>query len=210
LTYLINKLKNIEDAFFSFSEVHPELKMPLNEFVAYASPALNIAHIIATQHPDILQKPQIRLLVAGVFHGDSVDEGWWYNLIAWLLNRETENYANHIKNPIDDEKKPFIKGSIGEIGDTPFATQLWDFCNSQEALTCLKVTSFLGCAAVDGLQLLLFEKIDKKQFYNQKVKQMIGRMVKQIMQTQGYVVDVKATKTRQKSLFSTGARYKTK
>lgn len=101
----------------------------------------------------------------------------------------------------------FYAGSFSNIADTSIGRELWLFLNTEEVLVRLDTTTFLKRPALEGLQPQLLEKFGKK-IKPDRWKQMIGRMVRQIMERQGYILDQTGVRTRVGELFTSASRYR--
>ncbi len=101
----------------------------------------------------------------------------------------------------------FDAGSFSDLADTPKGKKLWQFLNTSEALVRLDTTTFLKRPALEGLQLQLLEKFGE-EIRPDRWKQMAGRMVRQIMERRGYMLDQTGVRTRVGELFTSAARYR--
>lgn len=101
----------------------------------------------------------------------------------------------------------FYAGSFANIADTSIGRELWLFLNTEEVLVRLDTTTFLKRPALEGLQPQLLEKFGKN-IKPDRWKQMIGRMVRQIMERQGYILDQTGVRTRVGELFTSASRYR--
>ena len=101
----------------------------------------------------------------------------------------------------------FDAGSFTDISDTELGKSFWIFLNTKEALACFDTTAFLGRPALEGFQPQLVEEYGQDVFTD-RYKQMIGRMVRQIMLNRGYTLDRSGVRTKSKVIFTSAARYK--
>ncbi len=101
----------------------------------------------------------------------------------------------------------FYAGSFSNLADTSIGRELWLFLNTEEVLVRLDTTTFLKRPALEGLQPQLLEKFGK-EIKPDRWKQMIGRMVRQIMERQGYILDQTGVRTRVGELFTSASRYR--
>lgn len=101
----------------------------------------------------------------------------------------------------------FDAGSFSDISDTDLGKKLWTFLNSEPSLACLDTTTFLKKPALEGLQPQLLQAFGMV-LVSDRYKQMIGRMVRQIMEHRGYALDKTGVRTRVGKLFTSAARYK--
>lgn len=101
----------------------------------------------------------------------------------------------------------FNPGSFSDVASTELGEALWKFLNSKESLACLETTTFLHRPALEGIQPQLNTYFGKDALTD-RFKQMIGRMVKQIMESRGYQLEKANVRIRVGDIFSTAARYK--
>lgn len=91
--------------------------------------------------------------------------------------------------------------------EKPLGQQLWVFLNSSECLIRMDTATYLGRPAAEGVEPLLlhtFGKVVKES----RVKQMIGHMIRQVMEANGYVVDQGGVRIRNELVFMSATRYK--
>jgi hypothetical protein len=90
---------------------------------------------------------------------------------------------------------------------TALGVRLWGILNEHENIVRMKTATALGRPAVEGLEEVLLDKFGT-QVLEDRVKQMIGHMVRQIMESNGYVVDAQNVKITNGGPFSRATRYK--
>ena len=100
----------------------------------------------------------------------------------------------------------FNAGSFTDISNSETAKELWEFLNSHDALLILETATYLKRPALEGLQPQLLAKFDDG-IRADRWKQMMGRMVRQIMYSRGYRLDRPGVRTRVNDLFTSAARY---
>ena len=103
----------------------------------------------------------------------------------------------------------FDAGSFSDLAETSTGKALWQFLNSEKVLACLDTTTYLQKPAIEGLQPHLLAKFGDEIRPN-RWKQMMGRMVRQIMESRGYQLDQTGVRIRVGDLFTSFARYKKK
>jgi len=101
----------------------------------------------------------------------------------------------------------FDAGSFSDLAETTMGRNLWQFLNTDEAFVRLDTTTFLQRPALEGLQPQLLEKFGK-EIKPDRWKQMAGRMVRQIMEYHGYILDQTGVRIRVGKLFTSAARYR--
>jgi len=101
----------------------------------------------------------------------------------------------------------FDAGSFADLADTPIAQALWQFLNSERSSDCLETTTFLRRPALEGLQPRLLAEFGE-EIRADRLKQMIGRMTRQVMESRGYALDQTGVRIRVGDLFTSAARYR--
>ncbi len=101
----------------------------------------------------------------------------------------------------------FDAGSFSDLAGTPLGKAVWQFLNTEEALACLETTTFLRRPALEGLQPRLVAKFGD-EIRADRVKQMTGKMVREIMESRGYQLDQTGVRIRVGDLFTSAARYR--
>lgn len=101
----------------------------------------------------------------------------------------------------------FDAGTFSDLAGTEMGGNLWQYLNSPEALACLETTTYLGRPALEGLQPYLVKKFGDS-IRPDRWKQVAGRMVRQILERRGYVLDQTGVRTRVGDLFTSAARYR--
>lgn len=89
----------------------------------------------------------------------------------------------------------------GELGE-----KLWIFLNSNENQIRFEMAAKFGRPAVEAVEDLLYINFGE-QIIDLRVKQMIGHMIKQIMEFRGYRADANGILTKNKEIFKSGTRY---
>jgi hypothetical protein len=94
------------------------------------------------------------------------------------------------------------------VGDanTPLGHELFGFLAREASVDAMEVASDLGSPAVAGIEEKLLDKFGEKVLPD-RIKQMIGHMVRKIMEDEGFVVDQSDVKMGSVP-FSKGTRYK--
>ena len=91
------------------------------------------------------------------------------------------------------------------LANTCLGKELWIFLNDDIIVVGMKTATYLSKPAVSGIEEMLLDKF-KEEVLDDRVKQMIGHMVRQIMEAIGYVVE-KRNVIIGYGLFSKGTRY---
>lgn len=102
--------------------------------------------------------------------------------------------------------KNFDAGNFTEIATSDIGNELWDFLNSDLVVACLETTTYLQRPAIEGIQPLLLSRFGP-DVWTDRLKQVVGKMVRQIMEQRGYHLEKTGVKIRVRDLFSIGTRY---
>ena len=89
-----------------------------------------------------------------------------------------------------------------------FGQALWRFLKRPDNLVRMQTATYLKRPAVEPLSPGLLAEFGSK-LGEDRIKQMIGHMVGQIMKAMGYELDAEGLRMTKPGLFSTGARYRT-
>ena len=98
-------------------------------------------------------------------------------------------------------------GVFAALANTDFGKQLWVWLQSDENVVRMKTATALGRPAVEGVEEELLREYED-EVRADRTKQMIGHMVRQIMERLGYVIDAQNVKVNNGGLFSRATRYK--
>tara|TARA_Y100000815_G_C13346626_1_gene502322 strand:- start:3722 stop:4042 length:321 start_codon:yes stop_codon:yes gene_type:complete len=102
--------------------------------------------------------------------------------------------------------KAFDPGSFSDVANTPLGASIWQFLHHDKSIACLETTTYLKRPALEGLQPHLLAEFGD-DIRADRVKQMTGRMVRQIMESLGYSLDQADVGIRVQDLYKTAARY---
>lgn len=97
-------------------------------------------------------------------------------------------------------------GRFVSTADTPLGRRLWAFLTEHDTIHAMEVASDLGQPAVAGIEEALLAKFGEEVLPD-RIKQMIGHMVRQAMEREGFVVDRNDVKLNSVP-FSKGTRYR--
>ena len=109
---------------------------------------------------------------------------------------------NEMPRPFTDYKSE----QFSAIANTQLGQQLWDFLSSDQITRDMELASDLGHPAVAAIEESLLSEFDA-QILDDRIKQMIGHMIRQIMERGGFVID-QSNVTISSVPFSKGTRYK--
>ncbi len=102
-------------------------------------------------------------------------------------------------------QQKYEPSSFAALAGTELGENLWQFLLQETIVSRLETATDLGSPAVAGIEGPLLEEFSEKVL-NDRVKQMIGHMVRQIMEAKQYEVE-KQNVTIRSALFSKGTRY---
>ena len=100
----------------------------------------------------------------------------------------------------------FDPGSFSDVSSTLLGHAVWKFLHTEAAIACLETTTYLKRPALEGLQPHLVSEFGD-EIRADRVKQMTGRMVRQVMESLGYGLDQTDVGIRVGDLYKTAARY---
>ena len=107
-------------------------------------------------------------------------------------------------------KIDFNPGSFTDVYDpTPAPDKaIWEWLWRPDNIVRMETASYLDKVAVAPLQPGLLADFDPTFIRQDRIKQMVGRMVRQIMEHHGYEWAGKDFKVAQGDLFTTGSKYR--
>jgi hypothetical protein len=93
---------------------------------------------------------------------------------------------------------------------TALGGALWEFLNEPQIVASMETATALGAPAVEGIEEQLLGRFENEveQLMSDRIKQMIGHMVRQVMEGRGYVIDMQNVKITNGAPFSRATRYK--
>ncbi|MFZ0944702.1 MAG: hypothetical protein WB930_04180 [Syntrophobacteraceae bacterium] len=90
---------------------------------------------------------------------------------------------------------------------TQLGQDLWNFLNSEENIIRMETATLLKRPAAEGIEEPLLETFGERVLLD-RVKQMIGHMIRQIMERREYEVDMQNVRIASGAPFSRATRYK--
>ncbi len=87
----------------------------------------------------------------------------------------------------------YIPGSFKDVFGTPLGPQLWDCLNEPTNVSRMSTATQMGRPAAEGIEDVLLERFGEAVFAD-RVKQMIGHMIRQVMEANGYAIDMQNVK----------------
>ncbi len=101
----------------------------------------------------------------------------------------------------------FAPGTYRELAESPFGQNVWLFLNERDNLIRMETATFLERPAVEPLSPGLLDRYGE-EIRQDRVKQMIGRMARQILEARGYRIDRQNVRiSAEANIFSSGTRY---
>jgi hypothetical protein len=90
---------------------------------------------------------------------------------------------------------------------TELGSALWRFLNEPETVVRMETATALDRPAVEAIEEHLLERFGEAVL-DDRTKQMIGHMVRQVMERRGYIIAVQNTKITNGAPFSRATKYK--
>ena len=97
-------------------------------------------------------------------------------------------------------------GVFAVLYNSPFGQKIWKFLNRDEVVAALETASRLGKPAVAGIEEAVLSAFGEKVLEN-RVKQMIGHMVRQVLERRGWALEQSEVKVSSVP-FIKAARYR--
>jgi hypothetical protein len=94
-----------------------------------------------------------------------------------------------------------------DLAETPLGEEIWAFLKTRDNLVRMETATFLERTAVEPLAPGLAREFGP-DIAQDRLKQMIGHMTRQIMEALGYEVDRQGLRITRESLFTTATRYR--
>jgi hypothetical protein len=118
-------------------------------------------------------------------------------------------YVTSVKNDKGRNVSDYHPQNFRDLYETPAGHALWEFLNQQDNVIRMETAVFLERAAIEPLGPALVKTFGE-EVSDGRFKQMIGHMVRQILEAHGYTVDRGGLRiTRPNNLFTSGTRYRT-
>ncbi len=104
------------------------------------------------------------------------------------------------------QEKDYAAGPFRPLAETELGRQLWRFLNEDSVVIRLGTATELGKPAVAGIEGALRCRFREKVVGRDRIKQMVGHMVRQVLEGKGYCLE-KQNAIINSALFSKGTRY---
>jgi hypothetical protein len=100
----------------------------------------------------------------------------------------------------------YSPGHFEALAYSPLGQELWPFLNDPQTCIRMQTATDLGRPAVEGIEEQLLERFGE-QLLDDRVKQMIGHMTRQVMERLGYQIDQQDVKVTNGAPFARATRY---
>ncbi|RUV37536.1 hypothetical protein [Mesorhizobium sp. M7A.F.Ca.MR.148.00.0.0] len=101
----------------------------------------------------------------------------------------------------------YVPQNFRDLAETELGKELWSFLKHRDNLIRMETATLLDRAAVEPLAAGLVAEFGE-EVSDDRVKQMIGHMVRQVMAALGYRPDRSALRITRPSLFTSGTTYR--
>lgn len=98
-------------------------------------------------------------------------------------------------------------GTFASLYRTPQGQELWAFLNEPETVIRMETATVLGRPAVEGIEEPLLRRFGQA-ILDDRMKQMCGSMVRQVMEPSGFEIGVQNTKINNGAPFTSGTKYR--
>ena len=105
----------------------------------------------------------------------------------------------------DEPTRQYDAGTFRALADTDLGRDLWQFLNLDLIVAAMETATDLGRPAVTGVEEQLLAEF-REQMVDDRVKQMVGHMVRQVLEARGYEIERRDVFIGS-ALFSKGTRY---
>lgn len=96
---------------------------------------------------------------------------------------------------------------FSDLAELKLGKDLWNFLNEKENIIRMELATEFGKTAAEAVSKPLLDKFGSDVEVN-RVKQMIGHMIRQIMENRGFEMSFQNVKVDIKRLFTKASRYK--
>lgn len=101
----------------------------------------------------------------------------------------------------------YLPGVFSNHFNTPLGQKLWDFLNKPDTILQMETAVSLGKPPVEAIEEPLLREF-QTYVLEDRTKQMIGHMVRQILENRGFVVSVSNAKITNGAPFSRATKYR--
>ena len=100
----------------------------------------------------------------------------------------------------------FDPGTYSDLAGTPDGRKMWEFLQGREIWIRMETATYLGRPALEAIQPQLLHAFPDV-IREDRWKQMVGRMVRQVMEFRGYQLDRNGVRLKRNELFMSASRY---
>ena len=101
----------------------------------------------------------------------------------------------------------YDSGRYGSTFENENGSDIWEFLTSDESIVRMETATYLSRPAIEPMSPLLIEKFGS-EIATDRIKQMMGHMVRQIMEQRGYRLQQGNVKINSRdNIFSRASRY---
>lgn len=98
-------------------------------------------------------------------------------------------------------------GRFGSTYESAGGAEIWEFLNRSDNVVRMETATYLSRPAVEPLSPVLVQDLGER-VTEDRMKQMIGHMVRQVMEKRGYRIDRSNVRTSTKdNIFTSATRY---
>jgi hypothetical protein len=101
----------------------------------------------------------------------------------------------------------YTPAHFADLADTERGRKLWRFLNRDDNVLRMQTASDLRRPALEPLGALLVKEFDDT-IREDRWKQMLGHMTRQILEASGYRLDQQGVRLRDNPLFTSASRYR--
>ena len=108
---------------------------------------------------------------------------------------------------LDLSRLAYDAQNFRDLAETPLGQEIWEFLKTRDNLVRMETATFLERTAVEPLAPSLAREFGP-EIAQDRLKQMIGHMTRQIMGALGYKIDRQGLRITRENLFTTATRYR--
>jgi hypothetical protein len=129
-----------------------------------------------------------------------------------LLEKNCKNgknglYLTHVKFNTSSLMISYTPHHFSDLFKTKLGGDIWKFLTERDNIIRMETASKLGHPAVEAIGNEMITVFGKKLVMEDRVKQMTGHMIRQILEDLGFVIHQQRVRCRKQDLFTSGTRY---
>jgi len=105
-----------------------------------------------------------------------------------------------------EKKMNYEAGRFSDLSELSLGKDLWQFLNRKDNIIRMETATELNRTAAESVSKILLDEFGDDVKVN-RVKQMIGHMIRQIMESRGYQMGTQNVKVSIQRLFTKASRY---